>query len=313
MAKTRFPSVLAAVAALVIGASAVVLWSGQQTKEKPKSTAPSAQTPKPPAKPAESPSKGDPYQGEYPPQPSPGAPKMSVTANLAQDGIGLVGRPVLFEARIASGRLEGEIKAVTLSKPGAFWGELVFLEIYNEGGDLMATLKPKLISKGDPAATFDGTKAGWLVWVLESNAALIPGEYSIRAKIENEKSEGDGWKGKAWSPPTWLTIKPANAELDDDEKRMVALVEIRVAGAQNQLAEALQACDRFLAANPSDVSVLEEKGDVLHRMGKPAEAIQVYEAALKVPRVREENSIEEPPSGLLRKRQMAAEAVKKGG
>jgi hypothetical protein len=250
---------------------------------------------------------------EYAKTDTAGAPEIALSVNCLQESLGIAGKAILIEAGIWAASKEGGFESVSLSKPGAYWGELLSLEIRNKQGDLVAGLTPRLTSQGEPSIELDGEKYGWVVWVLEpaSAANLVAGEYQLRAKIDTEGDSGTGWKGRSTSPPAMLKVVAPTDSVSADERRIVALSGIRIERALGRLSEALAQCDQFLAGNASDALVLQEKGDTLVMMGKFKEAVSVYDAALSLERKLEEGAVPEPPVVLMEKRTRAAAEAKK--
>ncbi len=140
---------------------------------------------------------------------------------------------------------------------------------------------------------------------------LAPGANSFRAVLDTEKAAGATWKGKASSPPAKLTVKPPSAALSGDEECLVALAEIRVLDALGRGPEAQGACDRYLGTHAGDGLILEERGDTLSRLGRPAHAIKAHDEVLSRVEPLPAGAVEEPPVGLIRKRQAAAMAAAK--
>jgi hypothetical protein len=75
---------------------------------------------------------------------------------------------------------------------------------------------------------------------------------------------------------------------------------------------ALKICDAYLAGNPDNSNMLEEKGDLLAAAKRFKDAVAAYNLALSKVPAQEDGPLREPPVGLLQKRDQALQEFRKG-
>lgn len=248
-------------------------------------------------------------------QDKPRGPSVVLSVNLTSDSVSKAGAPLLIEAVLNTASGRDASKPITLSSSAGGWGSLLTLEIEGKTGGPIAGINPRPLFVTQPTIVLNGATLGNMVWIIDASSAskLEPGEYSMRAVLNTEAS-GSSWKGKTTSGASILTIKPGTATLSQDEARLVALTEVRIHGLLGRVDDALSACDRYLAANPKDGLLMEERADTLAKAKRFKEAVAAYDAALENVAPQEESPYREPPFGLIEKRDLAAaEAAKAGG
>jgi hypothetical protein len=241
-------------------------------------------------------------------------PTLVLSLNLTRDTTLPEGPSLLIEGAIGAydGR-EGHLD-IRLEKPGGTWGELIRIEIQNSQGKAIPGLTIKPLVRTEASILLDEERSGWVAWEVDfkAGAKLAPGTYSVVAFIDTEQADGSGWKGKAKSAPSELTVVAASAGLSEEGAAILALSESRLLAYESKDGEALAVCDAYLAKKPKDGMMLEEKGDLLMKAKKPAEALAAYNEALKNVAPLPANAVPEPPFELIRKQQLAEEALKRG-
>jgi len=237
-------------------------------------------------------------------------PTLALSVNNADEAVVKAGAPLLMEVVVGPADGRDAEKPISLKGSTGGWGSLVSLEIKDARGKPMATPGAKRANSTEASITLDPNTMGQLVWTLECEPGkeLAPGEYSITATLDSSRSAESGWQGKTVSPPAKLVVKAS--ALSEDEARLAALAEVQIKSFQAQPEEALAAADRFLSGKANDPLILEAKGDVLAKQGKFREALDAYKAVLVQLKPQEESPLREPPINVLRKIQMATEALK---
>lgn len=280
------------------------------SKEQKGQAATSNQKPKAPAKSAISATKLDP--GPQLQDPALGEPRLGLALNGLKHATVRAGSSVLIESFVRAGDGDEGSVSATLSSSGGTWAELVVLDLRDTKGNTVAGLSFRRLLQAETSISIDEENAGRLAWELDLSAKVIaPGEYRLQALLDSSRSNS-GWKGKVRSHVSRLTVKPATAEvaLDDLRSEIAARVQILAFGGKD--ADAVGACDEFLAKYPQDVVILEGKGDALFRLKKFQDAYQAYEKAISFVKSKHApNTITEPPNMLIHKSNLALAELQK--
>jgi hypothetical protein len=176
------------------------------------------------------------------------------------------------------------------------WTDEVSLEATDENG-VPVELPLRMVTQKDGTVNVGAGEAAVVAWVvLDSAWSTSAKEIRLRAVLDTTKAP-EGWKGRAASPTVECPVrKPELTPKLLDAKACAAAEALVLVGDEKR---ALQVLDTRLTARPDSYAVLERRGDVLTTMERFAEAFQSYNRALRA--VAADESVEEPPQGLLEK------------
>ena len=203
---------------------------------------------------------------------------MFVSANDGTERTVYRGLPVVVEAHVF---LSPDAKSpLTLSGTTGKWADALRLECTGpDGRDRAAIFTPAFPS--NPSIELIRERSGTMVWILDGAADGYPAEgaWRIRVILDEKKLAGPMPVGLR-SNAVFLTVAKAPVNPTPGDQRQKCLATMTAAMWKDDSAKALDAAAGHLAANPEDIAVLFMKGQVLHSLGKDADALVAFKAAL---------------------------------
>ena len=184
-------------------------------------------------------------------------PELSISLRGTSGGTVEVGEPFRVAVRVdapadATTKLE-------LAPARGSWIGATTIEILSASEKIIpATARLAAPLDAEEATTIDAENPANALWWFpaESLAGVVPGEYSVRAKLVIR--DGTGWKGEVMSEPASLSVMPISTDLERVSQRKLS--QARAAIFADEPAKAAEILNAMLEAAPDNISALALQG-----------------------------------------------------
>ncbi|MBU0480932.1 MAG: hypothetical protein KKG47_07510 [Proteobacteria bacterium] len=211
-------------------------------------------------------------------------PELSMTLRGVADDIVEQGEPLLLALRIRLDDLGDEIGEVVLAPAAGSWVDAIDVQLVDERGNAPGIRGQAVGRPDDAVATLDNSRIAGGLWrfASESTQKLIPGVYTLRARLAIDKTipGSGGWTGEVFAEEIPLEIVVPSDGPERHAQRVIALA--RDALLENRLEEAAAQIDVVLTKQRDNISAWTLRALISERAGNASGALLCIDQAQRV-------------------------------